>query len=191
MEPLEFVKEIRIDRELELINALTILAISKGINENSVVIFKAIGKSKQLSELLDNSNHPQKQSLKFTDRIPRVYNLLYSIDFIFPVLNFSLTSKEGDNPETTLFFSQKVKSVKFESGMIIPRYLDLIITYSYDPKSFSSSKDPIDLNLSKLMLPCYTVGTKWQPEDFIEPRKDKTPDMTVTINGGDVIIEIP
>jgi len=205
--------EIRVDRELDHIDVLTILTIAKDADRdrNSMVIYKAIGNAKQLPSeelrcpgLVPNPHRPPKQTLKFIDKVSKIHNFLYAIDFIFPILDFNLSIKDGDKTlKTILSFSNKLKSVKFSQPIVIAGYYDLILEYSYDPASFSVAIDPKELNISKLLCPCYTVGLTHLENEILRIRlqkenlelqkvEDSTQNLNtaLTINTGDVIIQI-
>jgi hypothetical protein len=192
--------EIRVDRELQHTDALVVLAVAKNVDKNTVVVYKTIGKPQQLTSEIQGcptptNPHPlPNQSFKFIDKILKINDLLYGINFIFPMLDFNLSVKswknEQETVETVLSLSQPVKSVKFDPPLGISCYCDLLLSYSYDPDSFDIRVNPTELNLSKLFLPCYTVGIGSKPKTVYQLRERDIPPTAITINDGDVIINI-
>jgi len=163
-------KEIRVDRVLTHADALLVLALASGSGDGTIVVYKYIGNPKQ--------------SFDFQDRISKIHNKLYGIDFIYPVLNFRLRVSYANETEirdiVLLELVEPVKSIKFDPPIDLPSYCDFIVTYACDKQAFQV--DIENLDVSKLLTPCYTVGIRHMSQEYFTQLSTPSIHTEVTID---------
>ena len=147
---MEELKKFVVRRQLTHTDAIVVLASIKGATENTKIVYQDIGRPTTENQIV------------YVDKISKVHDYLYAIDFIFPVTNlklyFSVYPDPKENPIILDCKNDLIERVEFLIPIPIMSYSysDFKLEYSLDKSQFALDLDIC--NLSKYTVPAYTVG---------------------------------